>query len=371
MTTKNVADAVKSARTGGRLLRIAGTGNWLNAGHPVESDCELRLREDSGIVEYVPEDLTITVRAGTTLLEIDAITTAQGQWLPLDPPGKTSGTIGATIATASSGPLAHSFGLARDLLLGAEFVTGRGETVRGGGRVVKNVAGFDLLRLMCGAWGTLGVITEVTLRLYALPEAELTVAVWTGESARELGEFADGLRASPVTPFAAELLDREASRQIGLGDAPAALIRLGGNRAVVKAQRDAIATIARCEDVTPVVWTDLRQLDENATSVTRFAGPPARLADTWIAAVSSAREIEKPLMHASINRGIVRVIARKGATAEPDSSSASACASVIREIAPPAVWHSESKGAVADPQSRKLLAAFDPDRILNRGILGL
>src|SRR5439155_9619738 len=101
-----------------------------------------------GIVEYVPGDLTLTARAGTTLAEIRDATAAEQQWLALDPHGSDDGTIGATVATASAGPLATAFGTPRDLVLGVEFLTGGGALARGGGRVVKNVAGFDLVRLL-------------------------------------------------------------------------------------------------------------------------------------------------------------------------------------------------------------------------------
>src|SRR5256885_16615955 len=163
-------------------MRIIGRCGWLEAGRPVRAERTLSLREESGVTSYVPADLTITVRAGTSLSEIAATAREQNQWLPLDPYGSPEGTIGATIATASAGPLSSSFGLSRDLVLGLEFVNGRDEIIRGGGKVVKNVAGFDLSRLMTGSWGTLGVITEVTLRLFALPKADRSFAIpLTGE----------------------------------------------------------------------------------------------------------------------------------------------------------------------------------------------
>src|SRR5215211_4142123 len=154
-----VRDRVRVAvdrRTG---LRVLGRGSWLDAGRPVSATESLATRDLSGITEYVPGDLTLTARAGTTLGEIRRATAAHGQWLALDPHGSDEGTLGATIATASAGPLATAFGTPRDLVLGVEFVTGDGVVARGGGRVVKNVAGFDLARLVTGAWGTLGVLT--------------------------------------------------------------------------------------------------------------------------------------------------------------------------------------------------------------------
>ena len=165
-----IAGAVRDAIAAGEAIRIVGGGAWLEGGHPVRAarTMSLRtvsLRQDAGVVEYTPGDLTITVRAGTTLGELDAALREHGQWLPLDPAGGGDVTIGAVVATCSYGPLAELFGTPRDQVLGLTVVTGRGDLIRTGGRVVKNVAGFDLTRLMTGAWGTLGIITQVTLRV--------------------------------------------------------------------------------------------------------------------------------------------------------------------------------------------------------------
>src|SRR4051812_43338113 len=165
-----VAATIRDARTTRTSLRIIGGGTWLDAGRPVHADATLPLAAMRGITQYEPGDFTLTARAGTSLGEIADVAAREGQWLTLQPHGSHDGTIGATIATASWGPLAASYGTPRDHLLGCEIVTGIGEIVRAGGRVVKNVAGFDLSRLMTGAWGTLGAITEVTVRLRAQPE---------------------------------------------------------------------------------------------------------------------------------------------------------------------------------------------------------
>src|SRR6266540_1546106 len=160
MSSETVRARVGEASASRTPLRITGKSRWMSAGRPSPATQSLSLADDSGIVDYVADDLTITVRGGTPFEQIQKATRANNQWLPLDPFGGDEGTIGATIATASSGPLSHGYGLARDFILGIEFVTGRGDVVRAGGRVVKNVAGFDLMRLLCGSWGTLGVITE-------------------------------------------------------------------------------------------------------------------------------------------------------------------------------------------------------------------
>lgn len=161
----DISAAVRDAVASRSALRIVGRGTWLDAGSPVTTSDKLVLADDRGVVAYVPDDLTVTARAGTTLRELDEALAAHDQWIALDPEGGDDVTIGATVATCSYGPAAAFFGTPRDQVLGMTVVLGTGEVIRVGGRVVKNVAGFDLTRLMIGAWGTLGVITEVTLRV--------------------------------------------------------------------------------------------------------------------------------------------------------------------------------------------------------------
>ncbi|MDQ6737302.1 MAG: FAD-binding protein [Gemmatimonadota bacterium] len=160
-----IAGIVRDAGASGTRLRIVGRGTWLDAGHPVIADARLSLHDDSGIVSWVPGDLTVTARAGTTLRELNDALATHDQWVALDPASDGDATLGAIAATCSYGPAAALFGTPRDQVLGLTVVTGRGDIVHAGGRVVKNVAGFDLTRLMIGAWGTLGVITEITLRV--------------------------------------------------------------------------------------------------------------------------------------------------------------------------------------------------------------
>src|SRR5262245_53220955 len=228
-SVSNLSDAIRTARDGSTPLRIVGRGTWLDAGQPVEAARALELSVLPGITEYGPGDLTLTALAGTMLCEIADATAAHGQWLPLDPFGDPRGTLGATLATASAGPLGGSSGLPRDMTVGLSFVTGTGDVAHGGGRVVKNVAGFDLVRLSIGAWGTLGVITSATVRLRARPEADETVALSLPMERDALGTLLSTVRAAAIEPLAAELLSAACARRIGLGDRPVMLVRLAGN----------------------------------------------------------------------------------------------------------------------------------------------
>ena len=305
MSTETVVAAIHESIAERASLRINGRSNWLSAGRPVKAKKTLSLRDDSGVVGYVPGDLTLTVRAGTTLAEIESVTAEHDQWLPLDPFGTDDGTIGATIATASAGPLATSFGLPRDLLLGLEFVNGRGEVVRGGGKVVKNVAGFDLSRLLTGSWGTLGVITEVSLRLYARPKVDRTFVVTLGRDEKANAALIRAIAVSPLAPFSLELVNGTAARQLALGDKPLCIIRLGGNSAVVESQHRALSQIARLEEVDQSIWTKFRALDREADSVIRISSLPTRFLGTAAGIVADS----PPNVIISINprRGVMRL----------------------------------------------------------------
>jgi glycolate oxidase FAD binding subunit len=377
MSTERIAATIRDSVATRRPLRISCRGTWLDAGRPVRADAALSLRDDSGIVSYVPGDLTLTVRAGTTLSEIADITSERDQWLPLDPYGSPDGTIGATLATASAGPLASSFGLPRDLVLGLEFVNGRGETIRGGGKVVKNVAGFDLSRLLTGSWGTLGVITEVTLRLYARPAVDRNFVIDLGGPERQVTSILRAIVTSPLMPYALLLLSASAARSIGLGETPVCLIRFVGNDAVVRAQVSALSQLSRPEELETKTWLAVRQLDGNSHSTIRISSLPQRVVG------HGARMLRDdiPFIRTSIDprRGILRIAV--DADGEVDQrelpgdwrvpgENGGTASEVIFEKLPPDVWPQVSPGVVADGLSRGIKTAYDPHNVLNPGILG-
>lgn len=380
MNTESVVTAVRESAANRTPLRIAGRANWLSAGRPVKATKTLSLRDDSGVVSYVPGDLTLTVRGGTTLAEVERITGENDQWLPLDPFGSDDGTIGATIATASAGPLATGFGLPRDLLLGLEFVNGRGEVVRAGGKVVKNVAGFDLSRLLTGSWGTLGVITEVTVRLYARPKVDRTFAASLGRGQKSTTDLLRAVAASQLAPFALEILNGAAALSLGFGDNPTLLVRFGGNAPVVDVQLLAFSRLARTEEVEQSTWTAFRKIDGDGGSVIRISTLPTH----FLAAASSILADTEPRIVISINprRGIMRLVTRDdgdresvsavdaGISLDFPSDGQGGGTSVIFEKLPAEVWPVVSPSVVSDPLSRGIKKAYDPHNILNPGILG-
>jgi glycolate oxidase FAD binding subunit len=342
-------------------VRIAGAGTWRGAGAPVASALTLSLRELSGIVEYVPGDLTLTALAGTSLAELAHATAAHGQWIGLDPAGDRHGTIGATIATASSGPLAHAFGTPRDLVLGLDAITGYGDVVRPGGRVVKNVAGFDLVRLYTGAWGTLGPITQVTLRLRALPVHDVTLAMPAGQAA-QLGTLIAKLRANTIAPLACEWIDGATAQQLRIGHGnDTILLRVGGNDPFVRGQQAALSALGSCTPCDPTVWGALAALDEQAPIVLRLSGAvsdlPARLEHIRTALT---RERATFTLHASVGRGTIRVI-----VSDPGANGRAALqATVIGEHRNverlPQAWWTTEPDPMSDGLAARIRRAFDP-----------
>jgi glycolate oxidase FAD binding subunit len=232
---------------------IIGRGTWMPASRE-KTALPLDLSAFSGVREYAPDDLTISVGAATTLAELDEVTRARGQWCPLLPWGRDDASVGAVVATATSGPFARALGRPRDLVLGLECVDGRGRVIRAGGRVVKNVAGFDITRLMTGAWGTLGAITELHLRLRARPAVDETVAVAL-DYPDALEEFVRGAFA----PLGAVVLAAADAVRVGAPTNSSALVRLGGNAAFVAASRDALARLGRLTPVETSVWDRVRE----------------------------------------------------------------------------------------------------------------
>src|SRR5439155_315370 len=167
-----VALLLGTAREEGWHVRIEGAGSWLPTDAPV--DLALTTRRLDKIPAIEPQDLSATAEAGIGCDLLRQQLADRGTWLALDPPGLAGRTLGSVVATATAGPLRHGFGAVRDHLLGVTFVTGDGRLVQSGGRVMKNVAGYDLTKLAAGGFGAFGVIVLVHLRLRALPRADQT-----------------------------------------------------------------------------------------------------------------------------------------------------------------------------------------------------
>jgi glycolate dehydrogenase FAD-binding subunit len=373
-SSADLRDRIRDASARDTPLRIVGAGTWLNAGRPVRSVESLSTQGLSGIVDYVPGDLTLTARAGTSLAEIRSETGKHNQWLALDPHGGDEGTLGATIATASAGPVVTAFGSPRDLVLGIEFVTGTGSVARAGGRVVKNVAGFDLTRLMTGAWGTLGVITEASVRLHACPQVDETIAVAIAGDPASVDRTRQLLRRLAFTPYACEVLNAPLAKSVVGREESVALFRLAGNMESVAAQRAALVELGQPFDVSPDAWATLRASEPRSPGaiVFRLSRRPSEIGTTWEEASRIVHGAPGALLHATPTRGVVRAIVPNGGENVARLTTALVTpmqSKRVGERLPHQLWSAFPTRAL-DGIGGRLKQAFDPHGVLNRGILG-
>jgi glycolate oxidase FAD binding subunit len=268
----------KASREGWRVLP-AGLGSWLQGGGPVEVNLVVSTKRMTRVHCYEPADLTVTAGAGLSMKTLRETTLPQGQWLPLDPPGGSYGSLGAAAALGFGGPLQQLYGTPRDHVLGLTMVSGDGRVLRWGGKVVKNVAGFDLTRLSVGSWGSLGVITSVSARLFPIPEAEITL-VLSGPGVAELLPAARAAALSSLPLAAVELVDPLDS------EGPAAVLRLMGSVAQVAEMEARLH--ADLSDLMPggrrlegeesrALHEGLGRWEENAALVARLCLLPSRM----------------------------------------------------------------------------------------------
>jgi len=185
-------------------------------GLPSDFDFYLSTGNLNQVIDHAVGDLTVTVQAGTPLANLQQQLQQAGQFLPIDPSYPESATIGGIVATADAGSWRERYGGIRDLIIGISFVRADGEIAKAGGRVVKNVAGYDLMKLFTGSYGTLGVITQLTFRTYPLPPASETMVV-TGDSDK-IHQVTQTLGHSTLTPTRADLLSAGVVKKLNLGE---------------------------------------------------------------------------------------------------------------------------------------------------------
>ncbi len=231
---QELAEAVAAASG---TLRIRG-GGTRDIGRPVVGEV-LSVAGLSGVELYEPGALTLVARAGTPVVELDALLAGEGQRLAFEPMDHrellgTGGepTIGGAVAANVSGPRRVQAGAARDFALGARFVDGRGRVLKNGGRVMKNVTGYDLVKLLAGSWGTLGVLTEVSLKVQAVPETEATLVT----RGLELAEGVAALARALGSPW-----DISGAVHLEVGEASETRVRVEGSEMSVRYRAGALA----------------------------------------------------------------------------------------------------------------------------------
>ncbi|HEC06972.1 MAG TPA: glycolate oxidase subunit GlcE [Thiolapillus brandeum] len=180
---EELREQIRAAHEQGTTLDIRGGGSKTFLGQAVTADLELPTKGLAGIIDYQPEELFIRALAGTSLLDIEKLLADNGQMLPFEPPRfSPSATLGGAIACGLSGPSRPWRGAARDFVLGCRMINGRGELLHFGGEVIKNVAGYDVSRLQCGAFGTLGLLVELSIKTVPAPRREITLCQQADEA---------------------------------------------------------------------------------------------------------------------------------------------------------------------------------------------
>jgi len=392
---KQVEEAISWALAQGKTLEVIGRGSKRAIGRAAQWDATLDLSELSGVTLYEPEELVLSAKAGTPLTQIEALVAEKRQELAFEPMdygallgGKVgAGTIGGAIAANLSGPRRIKAGAARDHFLGFSAVSGRGETFKSGGRVVKNVTGYDLCKLMAGSWGTLAAMTDVTIKTLPKAETERSILVCGPDAATAvkmmgaaMGSYADVSAAAHLPAAVAADVTETAS-----AGAAVTALRLEGVAPSVEQRKSVLekllgsfgALAALDEAASRALWRAIRDVtpfaakgSRGGADIWRISTAPARgaeigrvLADKasgeilydWAggllwAALPRSDDAQAPLIHATV-------------------AAASGHATLIR--APAAV---RAKVAVFMPEPAPLAAltqrvrkGFDPQGVLNPG----
>ena len=283
---RDVEDVLRWAVAEDKPLEVTGQGSKRAIGRPSQTDLTLDLSGLTGVTLYEPEELVLSAKAGTPIAEIEALLDEHNQQLAFEPadygalfgqpPGQ--GTLGGIVAANFSGPRRLKAGAARDHVLGATAVTGRAETIKTGGRVVKNVTGYDLCKVLSGSWGTLAAMTEITVKVLPKAETETTVLV-AGLTDRDgCAAMAAATGTSADVSGAAHLPDHVASWFEGLPKAEAATVfRLEGVAPSVKHRRDQLAARLKAfgpitileEAASRTLWRDIRDVKAFAVASAR------------------------------------------------------------------------------------------------------
>lgn len=253
-TIEAIAEIVRQASQHQWRILICGHGSKLNWGK-ITQDIQLVVstQKCDRLIEYAAEDLTVTVEAGMKLADLQSKLRSHNQFLPIDSP-YANATLGGIVATADTGSWRQRYGGVRDLLLGLSFVRADGEVAKAGGRVVKNVAGYDLMKLFTGGYGTLGVMTQLTFRLYPSIANSQTMLI-TGKAA-QIAQATQTIRNSGLTPTAMDLLSATVIKQLSLGSDLGLMIRWQTIPESIEQQISQVKAIAQQLDLVTSVYQD-------------------------------------------------------------------------------------------------------------------
>jgi glycolate oxidase FAD binding subunit len=347
MTVERLAERIRDAAERGTPLRIRGGGSKDFYGEPAAGE-ELSTASLAGITSYEPSELVVTARAGTPLAQLEAVLAEKGQCLPFEPPHFAGGaTVGGMVASGVSGPARASVGPVRDYVLGLTMINGRGELLTFGGQVMKNVAGYDVSRLMVGALGTLGLIVEMSLKVLPVAPAEETLAfdLSQHDALRRLNEW--GGRPLPLNASCWSEGRLFVRLRGAVAAVEAATRTLGGERARFDWQA--------CRDQRLPWFTERGERDLWRVSVPQTA-PVLDLP-------------ESPLVEWHGGQRWVRVAPDEGVRVREAAARAGGHAALFVAGDPAATHRFARLASPLDRIHRELKRQFDPAGIFNRGRL--
>jgi glycolate oxidase FAD binding subunit len=373
-----VLETLAQAAARRRRVEVVGGGTKRGVGRVERPALTLSLAGLDAVLDYAPEELVLTARPGARLKDLEKLVASEGQMLPFEPPrlakllgAKGEPTLGGVLAANLSGPRRVRAGAARDHLLGFAAVSGRGESFKAGGKVVKNVTGYDLSKLMAGSWGTLAVMTEVTIKVLPRPKVEATLLMFGLDDRRAVQAMSRALNAPVEVSGAAHLPVGVAGRAPLKAEMAVTAFRLEGFEASIAARVETLAQalkdFGRCDRIDAKhsrdFWAQVREVEvfhKDPRPLWRVSVPPA---SGWRIGQAVGGEAVYDW-----GGGLVWALCEDAAAVRAAARAAGGHATLWRGAAQLAAFE-PLDGPLAALTGR-VKAAFDPDGILNPGRMG-
>jgi glycolate oxidase FAD binding subunit len=325
-TAEQLSRVISFAHKHNYRILLCGAGSKLAWGNPIKNvQLVVSTQKLNRLIEHAQGDLTVTVEAGMRFADLQSTLAKSGQFLAIDPAYPDTATIGGIVATGNTGSLRHRYNSVRDMCIGISFVRSDGELVKAGGRVVKNVAGYDLMKLLTGSYGTLGAIAQVTFRVYPLAAASATVVL--SGNATAISRARNEILMSSLTPTRLDLLSSRVVDNLGIDlDCDRGLGLVARFDSIAKStalQGDRLAELAKSLDlkVTDIedsdrFWTQLQDCcwqagNADKTIICKLGVLPTEAGNTLEAIATTATNLTPDLaiytqIHASSGLGILR-----------------------------------------------------------------
>lgn len=373
-TQQQLAAVIATAHTNNWRVLPCGSGSKLSWGGLAKGvDVVVSTERMNQLIEHAVGDLTVTVEAGMKFSDLQALLVKSRQFLALDPTAPESATIGGIVATGDTGSLRQRYGSVRDQLLGITFVRADGQVAKAGGRVVKNVAGYDLMKLLTGSYGTLAFISQLTFRVYPLPEASGTV-VLTG-SAEAVSQAADILRGSALTPVQADLLSTKLVSSLGLGQGLGLIARFQSISESVKEQSNRVLEVGQKLGLDGAIFADgdeanlWQRLQERIHTTVTESVITCKIGVLPTAAVEILTQVELGLIHISSGLGLLQLEDKNQVLKVRDRTQASSGFLTILEAPVVVKEQIDVWGYTGNalPLMRRIKQQFDSKNILSPG----